>query len=294
MSIPSGPYYFDFPMVAKESLESRERYLKRQRRFTPVVAEAFALAYTTRETHNIIGYCAGALTGVSDEMKARYERIFEISQKSRFQNGSRKLFIYVPHLFGTDPKKHPQVTPTEVRDIDHLWAVLMAQFHINCLDPMAHGNAIEEGWAESVCIPSIFMVPQEITLSRLTRGMENIDMTIRYQIVEDAYVQLEAWLEECFDSPGTVLDFFIKRKFDRGELRDPVLDAIETCARHTSQLRTFTLKELYCELNAQGIRLNQNEFDRIVNAVLQDKRIFSWGIQEEDGLFVSLYATLPA
>ena len=273
VSIPGGPYYFDFPMAAKETLESRERYLKRQKRFTTVVREAFERVYTIRATHNVIGYCAGALTGVSDEIKARYERIFEISQKFRFQNGSRKLFIYVPHLFGTDPKKHPGVSPTEVRDIDHLWAVVMAQFHINCLDPIAHGNAIEEGWAEPVCIPSIFMVPREITLSRLTRGMENIDMLITYKTVEDAYGQVEAWLEEFFDSSGTMLDFFIKRKFDRGGLHDPVIDAIETCAQRLCAGQAFTLEILSCELEAQGIMLSMDQLVHIMHTMRQDGRL---------------------
>jgi len=34
----------------------------------------------------------------------------------------------------------------------------MADFHINWLDPIAHGNAIEEGWAEAHFVPAVYMV----------------------------------------------------------------------------------------------------------------------------------------
>ncbi|MAG61161.1 hypothetical protein CL619_05210 [archaeon] len=176
----------------RPNLTQYEILLPRAGRLTPPVEEAVDRAYSVRtenqpdcsllRRYSTIAYIAGALTGMTEETKARYKDLSDI-----LADGG--VFGYAPHVFGTDPKKHPQVTAQEVRDMDYLWAVVMPEFHFNWLDPLAQGNAIEEGWAESFGIPSVYLMPEGQKFSRLTLGMDNIDHEIRYKNFEDAIAQ---------------------------------------------------------------------------------------------------------
>lgn len=149
--------------------------LEAQGRMTDIVREAVAKAEQLRREFHTIFYLAGGLTGMSEEIKSRYG---DLSDLVASQEG---MFGYAPHLHGTDPVAHPHVTPEEVRDIDYLFAVVIPDFHLNCWYPIAHGNAVEAGWAELANIPAIHLVPEGITLSRLVRGMRNIAATIVYK-----------------------------------------------------------------------------------------------------------------
>ena len=144
---------------------------------------------------------------MSDEVKERYTNILGIIMDPLYQRP--RCFGYAPHINGTDPVNHPDVTPREVRDIDYLWAAKTADRHVNFLTPIAQGNAIEEGWAEEHGIPSIYMVEAGVKLSRLVLGMENIRETIVYQdeasalhdfthvITSDHGVILHNWAREA-------------------------------------------------------------------------------------------------
>lgn len=166
----------------RPSIEVYADHLAARGQLTPVLEEGVSKALAARESTECIAYIAGALTGVSEEMKERYGQISDMlaSYPSHGTGDKQAFFGYVPHLHGTDPIKHPNVTPQEVRNIDFLWAVIAADVHVNLLSPMAHGNAIEEGWGESRLIPTYYLNPSDNKLSRLTLGMHNISTTISY------------------------------------------------------------------------------------------------------------------
>ncbi len=169
--------------------------LEAQGRVTPVVQEALDKARAVRLGHNLVFYIAGPLTGVSEEIKLRYVALSELIAGHKRPDST--MFGYAPHLYGTDPVKHPAVTPEEVRDVDYLWAVIVPDGHFNSWEPVAHGNAIEEGWAEAHGIPAIYLTPSDMLTSRLVRGMHNIVDTITYaDFHADVLPQLATFLDE--------------------------------------------------------------------------------------------------
>ncbi len=175
------------------SLDQYTDNLTRDGRLTPAVAEALAKARQLRATNRHLFYIAGALTGVAESVKARYGLASDLLE--RMSQPSKRMFGYVPHLHGTDPVAHPDVTPAEVRDIDHLFAVITPDCHLNFTDPVAHGNGIEEGWAEMAGIPAVYLAPTSQRLSRIVLGMHNIAHIIRYEdFAIDGLAQLTAWL----------------------------------------------------------------------------------------------------
>ena len=165
----------------RPSIEAYEASLDALNQLTPPVVEAIAKAKERVKKTRSIVYVAGPLTGVSEELKDRYGHVSSLLESyGADSNGKQFVFGYVPHLHGTDPIKHPSVTSEEVRNIDSLWASVVASLHVNFLSPTAHGNAIELGWAEPIMIPTIFMNPNGNRLSRLTTGMQNIVDRVDY------------------------------------------------------------------------------------------------------------------
>lgn len=135
-------------------------------------------AVNIRENYEKVFYLAGALTGVSKQTKRRYDIVSELI--ARYARPGARMFGYAPHLHGTDPFKNSDITPAEIRDIDYMYATKVADYHINFLHPISHGNAIEEGWAEEVGIPALYVVPNGLKLSRLVLGMRNVIKVIVY------------------------------------------------------------------------------------------------------------------
>jgi hypothetical protein len=180
-----------FPFgVQRPNVREYVAWLEAARRKTPAVQEALERARQVIAQHSFVAYIAGPLTGVDEEYKERYVRAAEICE-------AHNIFGYAPHIHGTDPVQHPDVSPEEVRDIDFLWAVVMPHFHLNFLYPMGHGNAIEAGWAETYQIPAIFCVPDIQKLSRLVRGLLNIQLWVRYKDHADLYGKLDAVIKQA-------------------------------------------------------------------------------------------------
>lgn len=177
-------------MFERPSLGRYMLFLREMGRLTPVVQEACEKAERLRSEHKTIIYLAGALTGVPEAMKQRYVQLYELV-------GSYDgMYAYAPHMHGTDPVKHPDVTFDEVRDIDCLFSMIVADYHINFWDPMAHGNAIEEAWGEMVAVPSVYLMAKDVRLSRLPKGMWNIGERIEYADFDtDAVPRVREWLE---------------------------------------------------------------------------------------------------
>ena len=179
--------------LPRPSIDEYAAQLEAQGRITPAVQESLDKARAVRRDHHTVYYIAGGLTGVDEPTKQRYGAVSDLI--ASLGGESVAMFGYAPHLHGTDPVKHPNVTPEEVRDIDYLWAAVVPDAHVNYWGPMAHGNAIEAGWAETFGIPSIYMVPEGVVLSRLVRGMHNIATTITYtDFAEHGLKQLEDYL----------------------------------------------------------------------------------------------------
>ncbi|MDP3769785.1 MAG: hypothetical protein Q8R40_02530 [bacterium] len=216
-------YYFDYPMPERPDFESYTRWLMRQARMTPPVSDALDRARGVMSEHKRVCYIAGALTEATSADKERYEIVSRIA-------GEHGMFGYAPHLYGTDPVRHPSVTPREVRDIDYLWAVVMPDLHINFLCPIAHGNAIEQGWAECFCIPTVYVADRMGRISRLPAGMFNILEVIRYNDIDEAYRRITTLFTELkdFNPPreerivdNRILEYLIHIKFLRSELINP-------------------------------------------------------------------------
>lgn len=169
--------------------------LQAQGRMTPAVREAIDKARAVRADHDIVFYVAGALTGMSDKVKQRYVDLSDLV--ATYNKPGAKMFGYAPHLHGTDPVKHPDVTPDEVRDIDYLWSAVVPDGHFNFWDPVAHGNAAEAAWAEQHGIPAVYLVPEGLVPSRLVRGMHNILTTLVYvDFWADGLPQIQEFLNE--------------------------------------------------------------------------------------------------
>lgn len=185
------------------SIVAYAQFLAENERMTPAVSEALAKAREIRSRHEYVCYVAGALTGMPDVVKDRYVLTSQLFDS--LSGPGRRLFGYAPHLHGTDPVVHPTVTPAEVRDIDHLFAVVIPDFHLNFTDPVAHGNGIEEGWAETAGIPTVYVSPASQRLSRIVLGMHNVTRVIRYNdFASDGLVKVEQLLH-AFPKVETML-----------------------------------------------------------------------------------------
>ena len=168
---------------------------------SPVVSDALAAAHVLADQYEIILYVAGALTGVALADKQRYELVARTATAIR---GERSLFAYVPHMHGTDPVVHPDITPAEVRTIDFLASAVIADAQLNFTYPLAHGNAIELAWAEAAGIPTWLIVPDTQHTSRLTRGMQNIAGTITYHdFAVDGIIQVTSLLRSLATGSAT-------------------------------------------------------------------------------------------
>lgn len=183
----------------RPDLSSYAQGLALQGRLNSAVEESIAKALELQGTTSAIVYLAGPLTGVSEELKARYGQLSDLlSTYAPVVDGMpRAFFGYAPHLHGTDPVKHPDVSSETVRDIDKIWGAIVPSIAINCLFPTAHGNAIEAGWEESSMVPAIFMNPTGNKLSRLTTGLNNIIRVIEYDDFEtDGIGALKVQMDE--------------------------------------------------------------------------------------------------
>lgn len=197
----------------RPTIENYRTSLELQGRLTPAVKESLEKAAKIRSNTRAIVYIAGPLTGIDEQLKQRYEDVSKFLESYGMQKVGEGVFLnlffgYAPHIHGTDPVKHPSVTPAEVRDIDYLWASVVADLHVNFLYPTGHGNAIEEGWAEKALIPSVYVNHEGHRLSRLVLGMNNVVYSVQTRdFGMDGYEKLAVF----FDELATWMETFPQR-----------------------------------------------------------------------------------
>lgn len=189
---------FPLSSPSRPTIEEYGEALEASGRLTPPVRDSIERATQVKPQTRTIVYIAGSLTGADEPTKARYEQVSEMLEKYERENSDDRMFFgYVPHLHGTDPVKHPNVTANEVRDIDALWASVVADLHVNFVWPLAQGNSIEEGWAEKSMIPTVYLNPNGNRLSRLTKGMNNVVRKIEYDDFQtDGLTKLKDFSDE--------------------------------------------------------------------------------------------------
>lgn len=183
---------------------------------------------------------------------------------------------------------------------------MVADFHVNFLSPLAHGNAIEEGWGESIFVPTIYCVPATMRLSRLTKGMVNVDTVITYENVDAAYVEIERIFTEMTDwqakagvelvpgvpgiRPRNIREFFIQRKLERRKIFHPVLTAIHEILATKNYSEFSTLDRIWKHLRDNGVRLDEEKLAKVISGLLHDKLIDVEGCVWEGDVLVPYFS----
>lgn len=166
-------------VAARPSIDEFALWLRENKRLTPFVADKIELARAVRATCSLVVYTAGALTGASESDKERYVTLGEVVDG--YQRRGARMFGYVPHVHGTDPKNHPDVTAQEVHDVDLLWSTFAAHLQLHCMWPVAHGNGAEAGWASIFGVPAVYFTPTNQKVSRLMLGTHNAPVAFFYR-----------------------------------------------------------------------------------------------------------------
>ncbi|OGD66444.1 hypothetical protein A3F08_01200 [Candidatus Berkelbacteria bacterium RIFCSPHIGHO2_12_FULL_36_9] len=174
-----------------EKIEKRRKTLKINLKFieflekpSSIIKDHLRLAESKLSQSKKIVYIGGSLTHVPPDEKIRYEKSAKLVDKL----GG---FGYAPHIYGTDPIKHLNVSPQDVRDIDFFWSVLMSDLSIFWCDYPAFGPGIEMAWAEVYNIPSIKIINNKIKLSRLAKGLRDKSKIIEYDSDKDLFKNLK-------------------------------------------------------------------------------------------------------
>lgn len=141
---------------------------------TPIVASSLAMADEYLETGKPIFYVAGALTNVSDPtITARYDATDAIIREAG-------ALTYLPHEHGSDPKRHPQLTPDDIYVIDFLWGTVLSNAVVLWGAPPSLGVGVQLGWCDTYQIPTALLQPTSVKLSRLAEAIAQRVTVIRY------------------------------------------------------------------------------------------------------------------
>lgn len=128
-------------------------------------------------------YISGALTGVSniEQMKWFYEQIAEICRDFGLE-------VYVPHFY-SDPLKHPNITPSQVYEMDRK-RVAESNLMVAYLGMPSLGTGSELEICQCEHVPVIVLFERGRTVSRMARGNPAIIEEIIFENYQDAYKQL--------------------------------------------------------------------------------------------------------
>lgn len=141
---------------------------------TPIVASSLAMADEYLETGKPIFYVAGALTNIKDQsIIERYEETDEIVR-------SVDALAYLPHAHGSDPRRHPNLTPDDIYTIDFLWGAVLSHAVILWGNPPSLGVGVQLGWCDTYQIPTALLQPADTKLSRLAEAIAQRVTVIRY------------------------------------------------------------------------------------------------------------------
>lgn len=137
-------------------------------------------------------YMSGALTGVPDNavIKDFYVAVGELCQKLGLE-------VYVPHINGTDPIVHPDVTPSQVFEID-VGEVRQASLVVAYVGIPSFGVGMELAYAERFGHPIVLLSEKGCKISRFVLGIPTIVKHIEFENYEDALRGLEVVLTSHF------------------------------------------------------------------------------------------------
>lgn len=169
-----------------------QSFIKSLNNPTAVVRESLELVERVLASGQKIVYISGSLTHVPQEEKNNYLKTKEIVDKFG-------AFGYVPHLY-SDPIKHPNEVPREVRDIDFLWSAVVADTAVFWGNYPSIGVGAEMAWAEIYGVPSIKLVANDKKMSRIGYGLYDNAQIIRYDKVEVGLKDLKKALKKLLET----------------------------------------------------------------------------------------------
>lgn len=172
-------------LKGRNSIKFHPRFINAIKNPTSAIRKPIKLAEKILAKKQTIVYISGSLTHVPEPEKMRYERAVKLVN-------SLGAFAYAPHLYGTDPIKHPNVSSEEVRNLDFLWSVALPKFSIIFCDYLAFGVGIEMGWEEIFGIPSIKVIKFGRRLTRLAKGLYDNSKIIEYKNNKDLFSELKS------------------------------------------------------------------------------------------------------
>lgn len=135
-------------------------------------------------------YIGGSLTQNSEEGKRIYEKLGEELQK--FAEN-----VYVPHLQGTDPVQHPDVTPKQVWEKDYQ-EITTSDLLIGYVGKPSLGLGGELEISRIEQVDTIIWWYQGDKVSRLPRGNPGINKQIEAENNEDAAEQIINYIKEKY------------------------------------------------------------------------------------------------
>ncbi len=146
---------------------------------TPIVASSLAMADEYLETGKPIFYVAGALTNVTNpKITERYDATDAIIRELG-------ALSYLPHEHGSDPKRHPQLTPDDIYTIDFLWGSVLSHAVVLWGNPPSLGVGVQLGWCDTYQIPTALIQPATVKLSRLAEAIAQRVTVIRHKTDND-------------------------------------------------------------------------------------------------------------
>jgi 2'-deoxynucleoside 5'-phosphate N-hydrolase len=132
-------------------------------------------------------YIAGALTHAGEKQKKIYEKIAEICESVCDD-------VYVPHLGGTDPVKHPDVTPQDVWKKNH-YIVSSSDLIVAYVGEPSLGVGAELEIAHHTGSDIILWWFKGEKVSRMSRGNPSAKVQIEAEGEEDLYKKIKLVLD---------------------------------------------------------------------------------------------------
>ncbi len=135
-------------------------------------------------------YIGGALTHADEKQKILYKKISKLCENMGIE-------AYVPHVWGTDPVKHPDVSPEDVWHINKR-QVSSANIMIAFVGKPSLGVGAELEIARINNVKIIIWWFEGEKVSRMTLGNPGVIKKIEAEDEKDLFNRLEQTLEKIY------------------------------------------------------------------------------------------------